>query len=276
MADVFDMKKGAAFSKGPKLAIMAAIAFGVIVLLSASFETVGPGHKGVVFSRFGGIQDHVLGEGLQFKIPFVEFIIPIDVRIQKAQTDSTASSKDLQTVSSTIAVNYHVDPDKVNTIYQEIGTQYKVRVIDPAVQESVKAATAQFTAEELIGKREAVKEVIKENLTIRLAKFNILVDEFNIIDFQFSRKFNEAIELKVEAEQTKLKAEMDLERIKVEADQIRTRAKAEADAQELQNRTVTAKILQLRAIEKWDGHFPQVVGGAMPFIDVTNLTPKKR
>jgi regulator of protease activity HflC (stomatin/prohibitin superfamily) len=214
----------------------------------------------VVFSKIGGIQDRILDEGLRFKIPFIEDIIPVDVKIQKAQTDSSASSKDLQMVSSTIAVNYHVDPGKVNTVYQEIGILFKQRVIDPSVQESVKAATAQFTAEELITRREEVKEVIKANLTGRLKAFNIMVDEFNIVDFSFSKSFNDAIESKQEAEQREQKL---------------TRARAEAEGQRIQRETISPMILQMRAIEKWDGHFPQVVGGALPFIDIGTLKPKK-
>jgi regulator of protease activity HflC (stomatin/prohibitin superfamily) len=262
------------FQKGPYLVGVIAVIVIVLLIANSAFETIGPGQKGVVFSRFGGIQDQVLDEGLRFKIPFIEFIIPIDVRIQKAQTDATASSKDLQTVRSTIAVNYHLDPDKVNVIYQEIGIYFKERIIDPAVQESVKAATAQFAAEELITKREAVKDVIKANLRARLLPFNILVDEFNIIDFTFSDAFDAGIEAKQLAEQTALKAERDLDRIRIEAEQMLTTARAEAESQKIQARTITANILQLRAIEKWDGHFPQVTGGAMPFIDVNKLRAK--
>jgi regulator of protease activity HflC (stomatin/prohibitin superfamily) len=276
MADVYDLKKNPLFAKGPKIAAIIAVIFFLLILASASFQTIGPGHRGVIFSRFGGIKDRIFYEGIQFKIPFVEYIIPVDVRIQKAQTDSSASSKDLQMVSSTIAVNYHVDPDKVNTVYQEIGVFFKERVIDPAVQESVKAATAQFTAEELITRREEVKEVIKANLTGRLKTFNIMVDELNIVDFSFSKSFNDAIESKQEAEQKALKARRDLERIKIEAEQKIARAQAEAESQRIQGKTITNTILQLRAIEKWDGHFPQVVGGALPFIDIGALQPRKK
>lgn len=275
MSDVFDMKKKEMFLKGPKVVIIVAVVIFILVLLSASFETVGPGQRGVVFSRLGGIQDQVLTEGLHFKIPYVEYIIPMDVRIQKAQTDSSASSKDLQTVSSTIAVNFHVDPERANVVYQEIGVFFKERIIDPAVQESVKSATALFTAEELITRREEVKEVIKANLTDRLAPFNILVDEFNIVDFTFSRSFNDAIEAKQTAEQQALKASRDLDRIKIEAEQKIAQAQAEAESQRIQKATITAEILQLRAIEKWDGHFPQVVGGALPFIDVSTIQKKR-
>ena len=276
MADVFDIKPDKLVKKGSKAIVVIIAIFVVLIIISSAFETVGPGHKGVVFSKFGGIQERVLGEGLQFKIPFIESIIPIDVRIQKAQTGSTASSKDLQMVTSTIAVNYHIDPAKVNVVYQEIGVFFKERVIDPAVQESVKAATARFTAEELITRREEVKEVIKASMIERLAPFNILIDEFNIIDFTFSRSFNEAIESKQTAEQRALQAKRDLERIKIEAQQMIARAKAEAESQRIQKATISPIILQLRAIEKWDGQFPQVVGGALPFIDIGELRPMKK
>lgn len=275
MSNVYDFSKQPFFQKGPAFISSVVIGILAIVLISSSFETVGPGQKGVVFSRFGGIQDRILDEGLQFKIPFVEYIIPIDVRVQKAQTDSTASSKDLQTVSSTIAVNYHIDPGKVNVVYQKIGVYFKDRVIDPAVQESVKSATAKYTAEELITRREEVKDKIKENLRGRLTQFNILVDELNIIDFTFSKSFNDAIEDKQTAEQLVLKAKQDLARIEVEAQQKIATAEAEAKSQKLQSITITKNILQLRAIEKWDGKLPQVTGGgAMPFVDINGMRAK--
>ncbi len=246
-----------------------------VILLAQSFAVIRAGERGVVFSKFGGIKEVIMDEGLRFKIPFVEDIIPVDVKVQKSQTDATAASKDLQTVSSTIALNYHIDPGQVNTVYQTIGLFFKERVIDPAVQESVKAVTAEFTAEELITRRSEVSAKIKDNLTERLLDFNIIVDGFNIIDFSFSRGFNDAIEAKQTAEQQALKAKRDLDRIKIEAEQKVTQAKAEAEAQRLQRETITPTILQLRAIEKWDGHFPQVIGGAMPFIDIGTLAPRK-
>ena len=247
---------------------------GVIVILAIalnSFETVGAGERGVVFSQFGGVLEDVLGEGLRFKIPFVEDIIKMDVTIQKSQTQATASSKDLQIVSSTIALNHHVDPAAANTVYQDTRGAYKSRIIDPAVQESVKAVTAQFTANELITRRAEVSTQIKETLAKRLRVHNIVVDEFNIIDFSFSKVFNDSIEAKQTAEQSALKAERDLDRVKVEAEQKITSARAEAEGQRLQRETITPALLQLRAIEKWDGHLPQVTSGGTPFIDLKNL-----
>lgn len=256
---------------GGGLSTLVLIVF-LLILVFNSFQVVGAGERGVVFSKFGGIQQGVRGEGLQFKIPFIQQIIPLDVRIQKAETDSSASSKDLQTVDSRIALNYHIAPASAAQIYQEVGVLYKERMIDPSVQEAVKAVTAQFTAEELITRRAEVSIMIKEMLTKRLVNRHIVVDEFNIVDFNFSPVFNDAIEAKQKAEQEALKAQRDLDRIKIEAEQKVTAAQAEAESQRLQRETITDTILQLRAIEKWDGVLPQVTSGAVPFIDLKSVS----
>jgi len=194
----------------------------------------------------------------------------MDVRIQKDEVGSSASSKDLQIVTSRIALNYHLDPNEVNVIWQEVGRNYNSRIIAPSIQEAVKAVTAKFTAEELITKREEVKDQIKLNLSERLAGSFILVDEFNIIDFSFSPAFNEAIEAKVTAEQLKLKADRDLERIKIEADQkvAEAEGKAKAIQTEAQALRVNPQVVELRWIEKWDGKVPLYWGEASPFIGI--------
>ena len=274
MAEVFDIKMRQDFSKLPRL-IMTIVAVGlVLIVVSSSFQVVGAGERGVLFSKLSGVKDVNLGEGLHFKMPFLEDIIPIDVKVQKSQTDARAASKDLQNVSSTIAVNFHIDPSRAQKVYQEIGLSFKERVIDPAVQEAVKSVTAHFTAEELITRRPEVKDAIKVSLAERLKQFNILVDEFSIVNFDFSHEFNAAIEAKQTAEQSALKARRDLDRIKIEAEQRITQARAEAEGQRLQRETLTPILLQLRAIEKWDGKLPQVSGGATPFIDISTLKGK--
>ena len=249
----------------------ALVAIAALFLAVNSFTVIGAGERGVVFSKFGGVQSGVRGEGLQFKVPFIQSISPIDVRIHKSETDASASSKDLQTVDSRIALNYHIDPSNAWRIYQEVGMSYEERLIDPLVQESVKATSAQFTAEELITRRAEVSNQIKEMLTARLMPRHVIVDEFNIVDFNFSPVFNEAIEDKQRAEQEALKAQRDLERIKIEAEQKITAAQAEAESQRLQRETITDSLLQLRAIEKWDGRLPQVAGAGVPFIDLKSL-----
>jgi len=262
------------FSNSPKF--MAAGIIGIIVLLVLfnSFQVVGPGERGIIFSQITGLREVTLDEGMHFKVPFIETIFIMDVRVQKVQSSASAASKDLQNISSVIAVNFHIDPARAQKVFQEIGRDFKDRVIDPAVQESVKAVSAGFTAEELITMRGTVKDKIQVSLSERLAKFNIIVDEFSIVDFSFSEVFNRAIEEKQMAEQNALKAKRDLDRIKIEAEQRVTQARAEADGQRLQRETLTPILLQLRAIEKWNGVLPQVSGGATPFIDLKSLSPK--
>ena len=189
-----------------------------VMIVNSPLGTVGAGERGIQL-RFGAVTGKIFDEGLYFRIPFVESVQKMDVRIQKDEVAASAASKDLQIVTSKIALNYHLDPDSVNKIWQEVGKNYNARIIAPSIQEAVKAESAKFTAEELITKREEVKEKIKANLAVRLLKRSIIVDEFNIIDFEFYAAFNTAIEAKVTAEQLKLKADRDLERIVIEAAQ---------------------------------------------------------
>ena len=241
----------------------------IIALVNSPLGTIGAGERGVQL-RFGAVTGKVFDEGLYFRIPFVEQVQNMDVRIQKDEVPASAASKDLQIVTSKIALNYHLDPNSVNLIWQEVGKSYNTRIIAPSIQEAVKAESAKFTAEELITKREEVKERIKANLTERLFERSIIVDEFNIIDFEFSPAFNAAIEAKVTAEQLKLKADRDLERIEIEADQeiAQARGKAEAIRIEAQALRQNAQVVELRWIEKWDGKVPQYWGDASPFIGI--------
>lgn len=235
---------------------------------------VPAGHRGVVL-QLGAVKG-IVGEGFHYRIPLVQKFEMFNVQVQKTQTDAAAASKDLQTISSKIALNYHVDPVTVARIFQEIGTGFESKVIDPAVQEAVKAIVARYTAEELITKRQQVALEIQDQLTSRLRKSDLIVDAFSIVNFDFSAEFNRAIESKQTAEQLALKAQRDLQRIKIEAEQKITQAQAEAEALRLQKAEVTAELIRLReievqkqAVEKWDGKLPQVTGnGAVPFINV--------
>jgi prohibitin 2 len=249
----------------------------VFFLFLNPFVVIGAGERGVVLN-FGAVSPTVLDEGLHFRIPIMQKIIKLDVKVQKSQTDAEAASKDLQETFSTIALNFHILPEKVNWIYQKIGADFKERIIDPAVQEVVKAVTAKYTAVEVITQREKVRSEIRELLKQRLNTYNIIVDDFSIVNFKFSSQFTQAIENKQTAEQLALKAQRDLERIKIEAEQKVTQARAEAEALRLQKENVTTPLVKLRqieatlkAIEKWDGHMPKVTSSTVPFIDVKNL-----
>jgi regulator of protease activity HflC (stomatin/prohibitin superfamily) len=245
----------------------------VLFLILNLFVVISAGKRGIILN-WGAVSDNIMGEGIHFRIPIKQKIEKLDVRTQKEQVDANAASKDLQTVSSTVALNYHLDPLKVNLLWQKIGADYKERIIDPAVQEAVKATTAKYTAEELITKREAVKEDIKKVLSERLQNEYILVDEFSIINFNFSLSFNAAIEAKQTAVQQALQAENDLRRIKVEAEQRVAQATAEAQAIKIQAEAITQQggqdYVQLKAIEKWNGILPAqfIPGSAIPFLNL--------
>jgi len=248
----------------------------ILVLTLNPFVVIGAGERGVVMN-FGAVQKEILNEGLHIRMPIMQKVVIMNVQVQKGEGQGDAASKDLQQVTTNVAINYHLDPLKVAHVYQTIGTfdQVGQRIILPAVSESVKAATAQYTAEELISKRQEVREKIRQLLLVRLAVYGVIVDDFSIVNFAFSREFSNAIESKTTAEQLKLKAERDLERIRIEADQKILQAQAEAESLRLQKENVTENLIKLRqiemqqrAIEKWDGKLPQVTGAATPFIDL--------
>ncbi|OPY87374.1 MAG: FtsH protease regulator HflC [Smithella sp. PtaU1.Bin162] len=269
--------------KGPMKLIVIVVAIIFIILFFRPWVQVGPGQRGVVLN-FGAVQEQVMEEGLHLRIPVMQEIALMDVKIQKAETDAAAASADLQDVSSRIALNYHIVPDKANVVYQKIGVHFKERIIDPAIQEVVKAVTAKYSAEELITKRPAVSEAMRVALMDRLIVNNIAVDAFSIVIFSFSKVFTEAIEAKQTAEQLALKAKRDLERIKIEAEQKITAAKAEAESLRLQRANISTDLIELRrieanmkAIDKWNGILPQVTGeGAIPMIGLGDTSRRAK
>lgn len=272
-----DKKKQANTASIKKVIKISGYILAILLLFFNVFYTIGAGQRGILLT-FGKPSIDAKGEGLGLKLPFVQKIIKMDVKTQKYEADASAASKDLQIVTSKIATNYHLTPESVPTLYREIGVDYQVRIIQPLEQEIVKSITAKFTAEELITKREDVRLEIKQALHDRLIQRGIVVEEVSITNFDFSESFNQAIEAKVTAEQLKLKADRDLERIVVEAEQKVTQAQAEAEALRLQKQEITPDLIKLRqievqrlAIEKWNGIMPQVTGGAMPFIEVSQL-----
>jgi regulator of protease activity HflC (stomatin/prohibitin superfamily) len=267
--------------KVPTRLIVIVVVIIFILIFFRPWVQVGPGQRGIVLN-FGAVQKQVMEEGLHLRIPVMQEVVLMDVKVQKAETDAAAASADLQDVTSRVALNYHIVPDQANIVYQNIGVQFKERIIDPAILEVVKAVTAKYTAEELITKRPAVSEAMRRNLMDRLIVNNIAVDAFSIVTFSFSKVFTEAIESKQTAEQLALKAKRDLDRIKIEAEQKITTARAEAESLRLQRANISPDLIELRrieanmkAIEKWNGILPQVTGGgAIPLIGLGD-TPKK-
>lgn len=253
-----------------------------LILGFGSFTIVPSGSRGVA-THFGKVQDGILDEGIHFKLPIVTSIHKLSVRVQKSEANAEAASRDIQRVKATFVLNWHVSPDSVNKMFQEVGYEEDVteRIIQPAVQEVLKAATAKRTAEEILTKRMELKEEIDATLIKRLAQYHVLVNDISLTNLDFTEEFNKAVEEKQIAEQSAKKAEYVAQQAMREAEAAVNRAEgeakakikmaqAEAESQKLVKQTITSEILQQRAIEKWDGKFPQVMGGngALPFINI--------
>jgi prohibitin 1 len=244
-----------------------------VFLFFRPFAIVNAGERGVVM-RFGQVQGGVLNEGLHLVIPFITAVKNLSVRVQRSDIKAQAASKDLQDVTTEVALNWHIDPVKVNTVYQRVGdeTQILERIINPAVSEVLKAATAKKNVEEILTKRTELKQEIDQALKTRLAGYGLAVDDVSLVDFGFSPEFNKSIEAKQIAEQEAKQAEFVALKASKDAEAEVNRAKGQAEAQRLQKLTLTPDLLQKQAIEKWDGKFPTYMGGngQLPFI---NLTP---
>ena len=250
---------------------------GALLWLLWPFAIVPPGHRGVM-TTLGKPSDEVYGEGIHLRLPLIQTLHPMDVRVARSEGEGEAASKDLQAVRVKVILNYHLDPQAAARAFRLIAPstqEVASRIVDPARPEAFKAVTAQFTAEELVTRRGEVSARIAAQLREKLSRHGLVLDEFSIANFAFSPSFTQAIEAKVNAEQKKLEADRDLLRIQVEAEQRVASARAEAEALRLQRQQVTPLLLELRraenermAIGKWNGQLPTTTigGAAMPFI----------
>lgn len=246
------------------------VAILLLIAIFSSWAIINAGERGIVLNL--GKINRVLEPGIHWKTPFIETVVKINVQTQKEQVKSTAASKDLQTVEAVVALNYNLQDSRIKELYSKVGESYKTKIIDPAIQESIKAATAKYTAEELITKRPLVRDEIKASLSERLNKEYIDVTEVSIVNFDFSDSFNNAIEKKVTAEQDALAAKNKLEQVKFEAEQKVATAEAEAKAIRLASEAannekyVSLKRLevQLEFAKRWNGVLPINLYGSAP------------
>jgi len=271
--------------KGIALGIFVLIIIGVVA--TASVKIVDSGHRGVLLHWDAvDLSNPPLDEGLHFVVPFQDDVVNIEVRTLKYASEARSASKDLQTVETTVTVNYHPDKEAIHRLYKNLGLDYENRVIQPAIEETVKQVTANYNAEELITKRPLVKDDIEFSIRERLNQFDVVTEVISITDFEFSPLFSRAIESKVEAEQKALQAENDLRRIEVEARQREANsiglananiaeAKGEAEAIAIINQALAQNpnYLEWLKTQAWDGQLPLVVGnGGTPFIQIP-VTP---
>ena len=264
--------------------IAAIVALFLLITIFSSFTTINSGSVGVV-SVFGAVQQEPLYQGLHFITPFITSVAKVDTRTQKVEAACAAASKDLQTISTTIVVNFHVTEATAPKLVASVGHGYENIIIVPAIQESVKAVVAQYSAEELITKRQLVSTGIAEKLSEKISSYGLVIEVFNITNLDFSTAFNAAIEAKQTAQQEALKAEQDLNRIKIEAEQTVVNAqakanatKAQADADAYSIKVIQEQLAQSEAyleyqkIQKWNGQLPQVQGDSSPIIDMRETT----
>lgn len=249
-------------------------------LFCRPFAIVNAGERGVVM-RLGKVQDTILDEGIHPIVPIVTSVRRLSVRVQKNDLKSDAASKDLQKVTTDLTVNWHIDPNKVNKVFQQVGSEEQIvnSIITPSVSEVLKAATAKKTAEGIIIERTELKAEIDKNLKTRLEAYGIMVDDVSLVNFSFSPEFSKAIEAKQIAEQEAKQADFLALKASKDAAAEVNRAKGQAESQRLVRQTLTPELLQKQAIEKWNGQFPTVMGGngALPLINITPpaSNPKK-
>ena len=253
-----------------KMIIPVVVFLAVVVLGVSSLHAVPAGHTGVV-THFGAVDDTVLSEGLHFVTPFVTRVIDMNNQVTKAEVLSASASKDLQTVNSTVALNYRIDAPSAASVYKNIGVNYENVVVIPAIQEAVKSVMAQYTAEELITMRQTVGAEMQEEISSKLAPYGFSTQSVNIVDFQFSEEFNAAIEAKQTAQQNALKAEQDLARVKVEAEQKIAEAEAEAESYRLKSQEITDQMLKMEFIDKCDGKLPVVLSDGQSLFSIDSI-----
>lgn len=271
--------------------IVKRIAIGVIAIaiIGSSLTIVPAGNTGVLLT-LGKVSATSFQEGAHFKIPFVQTVENMSNKIQVYETPASAVSKDLQTVSSTLAVNYRLVSDKSPDMYKNVGMDYQTILVTPVVQECFKSATANYTAEQLITERQTVADNVKESLEKKLKDYGIYIEKFNIVNFDFSSEFNNAIEAKQVAEQNLLKTKTEQEQAivianaeaekkvisaKAEAEAIMAQAQAQADANQLLEKSLTPKVIAYEQIQKWNGVLPKVTGsdnGMLVNIDLDDIS----
>jgi prohibitin 1 len=248
---------------------MKLLALITLAFLMSGCAIVGPGKK-AVHTVFGNPTSET-GSGITFWVPFIYGLEKFDLRVQNHVIETTAASKDLQPIDTHLAVNWRIDPNNLTGFYKDVGDGDDAvqKIIQPAVNEVVKSQTAKFTAEEVVSRRAELKKGIDAALQDRFEKYGLHLDEVSIVDLKFSADFTRAIEQKQIAEQQTKQAEYLAQKAENDAKAEVNRAKGQAEAQRLLQSSLTQQMLQKLALDKWDGHFPQVMGQqTLPFLNI--------
>ncbi len=252
--------------KSPKLILLGFLC--LVISVPGFIGVVATGEVGIK-TRWGKVVSTNLQEGLHFKMPY-EKIVKMNIKVQKIELETSGASKDLQDVIMKLAINYRINYDNATDLYKSVGTKYAETILTPAIQESIKAITSKYTAEELITKRNEVSDSSEKELNNKVSKYGLSIESLNFTDFDFSQEFNSAIEEKQVAEQKVLTAKQELEREKIEAEKKIVKAEAEKTANEMKQQTLTDNVIKEKFIEKWDGKTPVVMGEGS-ILDISSL-----
>lgn len=236
-----------------KVVIFSLVCLFVLITLLCSFQTIRSGEVGLRV-RFGKIIDSNLSEGLNLKVPYVEKIVKVNIKVQKVEISTMAASKDLQDINTAIAVNYRVEGKSASNLYKTVGNSYEDIVLQPAIQECVKSVISKYTAEEVVTSRTEVSLKSLEELQNKVSNYGIVIDSFNIINLAFSEEYSNAIEEKQVAEQKLATAKLESEAKIVEAE-------ATKKANDLMKQSLTDELIAKQFIEKWDGKLPETYAG---------------
>jgi prohibitin 1 len=243
-----------------------------IAIAFKPFTVINVGERGVVI-HLGQVQERILAEGFHPILPIYTNIKKMSVRVKKIDVATKVGTKDLQTLDLDTSINWHIEASQVNRVYQQLGDEQQIRdtIITPAISEVLKASTPQRTAEEILKQRSDLKQEIERNITPRLAKYGLRVDDVSLTKIGFSPEFTKSIEQKQIAEQDAKKAEYEAIKASKQAEAEVNRAKGTAEAQKLLRQSLNKELLEKQAIEKWDGKFPTVMGGngSLPLINIS-------
>ena len=267
--------KPAAFSNGAALAAWVLLGLVGLALATRFWVVVPAGERGV-WMRFGQVQEEIWQEGLHFVIPLVDSVEMLSIRVQKQEIPTEASSKDLQDVFSDVALNWHILPEKANVVFQQIGDEAAVveSILNPAIEEVIKAVMAHYTAEAVITQRDQVKAEVDAGLRSRLAPYNLAIDDVSLTTIHFSQQFREAVEAKQIAVQEAKKAEFEAQKALRQAETEINLAKGTAEAHQILQITLTPSVLRYEALQKWDGRLPLITGqGTSTVVELEDLIP---
>lgn len=245
-------------------------AISVLVLAGCGFTSTNPG-EGVVFSRFGEVSPKCYPAGFYTFNPFTTSVYHVDVKVQAFKVEkAAAATRDLQEIHTDMVVNFSISGEKCHDLIRTVGADFKGRIILPAAYEVLKAATAHFPVEKVIQDRPKLKEEIVSGLTTRLGPYFIEVHDVALTNFSFSPEFAKSVERKQIEEQNVQQEEFKRQQAVKQGEQQLALAEGQAKANRLLQESLKAspEVLQMKALEKWNGVLPQVTGGAIPMIQV--------